>query len=127
MLITIHNTEEPFATLSVDKVTLPEEVFVEAANMVQGLKLSVKSGEKQRVYPLDKKTNISAMLQDGEVMLALALYDGTELVRKWQVDSIICKQAENNADAIPQIEELKKQIEVLKNALKELYKMVKGE
>lgn len=119
-----------------EKVVSTDErttVVVRASFRYDRFVLSVVSPNGKRNYDVCGEADITECLTTaGKVSMELIQYEGANVVKKWTVEPFIVKENETGVyKPVPQIEELREriesqneQIDLLKSAIRELYKLL---
>ena len=109
-----------------EPVMLPDTLTVRISSgyyQIDTLLISVKNGEKTgkfKVHKDDKLIDLKEFLFAGKIEMTVAMLVSGEPVKKWSVEPIIIKDAGIEAEAVPEIEEVKAELARTKKALAEL-------
>ena len=109
-----------------EPVILPDTLTVRILSgcyHIDTLIISVKNGEKTgkfKVHKDDKFIDLKEFLFAGKIEMTVAMLVSGEPVKKWSVEPIIIKDAGIEAEAVPEIEEVKAELARTKKALAEL-------
>lgn len=135
MKLTLNARLESVIRLEVSETVVPDDILV-TVNGGAGkhfiLRVSSPTGSKD--FNADKEVNISEMCRKtGTVQMTVLGYDGGVLFRKWRVEPLILRESDESIEAIPQVTEMEERLAqaeqtviTLKQALAELYNIVKG-
>ena len=126
MQATLNLTQQRVLRALDEPVILPDTLTVRISSgyyQIDTLLISVKNGEKSgkfKVHKDDKLIDLKEFLFAGKIEMTVAMLVAGEPVKKWSVEPIIIKDTGINAEAIPEIEELKAELARTKKALAEL-------
>ena len=114
-------------------VELPEDrvelLFNATAFSVGTLVLTVKSHETEKQYkispliPIDVSEHFTTA---GEVNAAVSLSVRGNVARTWQIEPFCVRKIPNGFEAIPEIIEMREELETVKKALSELVKIIEN-
>ena len=126
MQATLNLTAQRVLRLLNEPVILPDTLTVRISSgcyQIDTLLISVKNGEKAgkfKVHNDDKLIDLKEFLFAGKIEMTVAMLVSGEPAKKWSVEPIIIKDTGINAEAVPEIEELKAELARTKKALAEL-------
>ena len=126
MQATLNLTQQRVLRALDEPVILTDTLTVRISSgyyQIDTLLISVKNGEKSgkfKVHKDDKLIDLKEFLFAGKIEMTVAMLVAGEPVKKWSVEPIIIKDTGINAEAIPEIEELKAELARTKKALAEL-------
>ena len=126
MQATLNLTQQRVLRVLDEPVILPDTLTVRISSgcyQIDTLLISVKNGEKTgkfKVHKDDKLIDLKEFLFAGKIEMTVAMLVAGEPVKKWSVEPIIIKDTGINAEAVPEIEELKAELARTKKALAEL-------
>ena len=109
-----------------EPVILPDTLTVRISSgcyHIDTLIISVKNGKKAgkfKVHTDDTLIDLKEFLCAGKIEMTVAMLVAGEPVKKWSVEPIIIKDAGIEAEAVPEIEEVKAELARTKKALAEL-------
>lgn len=126
MQATLNLTPQRVLRVLNDPVILPDTLTVRISSgcyQIDTLLISVKNGEKTGKFKLhndDKLIDLKEFLFAGKIEMTVAMLVAGEPVKRWSVEPIIIKDTGIEAEAVPEIEELKAELARTKKALAEL-------
>lgn len=126
MQATLNLTQQRVLRVLDEPVILPDTLTVRISSgcyQIDTLLISVKNGEKTgkfKVHKDDKLIDLKEFLFAGKIEMTVAMLVSGEPVKRWSVEPIIIKDAGIEAEAVPEIEELKAELARTKKALAEL-------
>lgn len=113
-------------------VDLPTDVsvtFTSQALQLNTLLVTIVNGTKKNTYKLgseNRTIDLLPFLFEGAIQIDVDLISNGTRVHHWRVEDIIVRQIDNHTEIIPQIEllkqEMKKELDLLKSAIRELNK-----
>ena len=133
MQATLNLTQQRVLRVLDEPVILPDTLTVRISSgcyHIDTLIISVKNGEKTgkfKVHKDDKLIDLKEFLFAGKIEMTGAMIVAGEPVKKWSVEPIIIKDTGINAEAVPEIEELKAELAKTKKALAELTASVQND
>ena len=133
MEATLNLTAQRVIRLLDEPVILPDTLTVRISSgyyHIDALIISVKNGEKTgkfKVHKDDKLIDLKEFLFAGKIEMMVAMLVSGEPVKKWSVEPIIIKDAGIEAEAVPEIEEVKAELARTKKALAELTASVQND
>ena len=126
MQATLNLTAQRVLRLLDEPVILPDTLTVRISSgyyQIDTLLISVKNGEKAgkfKVHKDDKLIDLKEFLFAGKIEMTAEMIVAGEPVKRWSVEPIIIKDTGINAEAVPEIEEVKAELARTKKALAEL-------
>lgn len=111
------------------KILLPEEVSLEFRSDTYDLKnllVTIRKGNEERQYkPNGKPIDISDLCKTaGLVEIEASLIANLQPVKTWRVESLLLVEVKGGFEAIPEIEALREEINLVKSAIRDLAKVV---
>lgn len=109
---------------------LPDTLEIEFNSTVYRLNtlaITAKNGDATEKFKLTQKPykiELKDVLKAGRVELEISSLVLGEVVKSWRVPDIIIKEVEHTFEAIPEIEELKNEINTLKKAIADILKLI---
>lgn len=120
--VAMTDTNEPFV--------LPDVLNIEIVSPVYRLDtivLTAKNGDVKEQFKIKEKPFAIALkdtVKAGKIDLEISNVIQGEVVKSWRVPSIIIKEIEHRFEAIPEIEELKREIALVKQGIAEIMKLI---
>ncbi len=114
-----------------EAITLPEnELIISFSSdvyVISNLIVTARNGKReiQRKLNKDFSMDISSLLKEGEIDIEVSHLCGGNVVKGWRCEKIIVKRIKHHFEAVPEIENLKLEINTVKKGLAELYSLVK--
>lgn len=131
MKITLECKASSFVPLSVsagegDEVKIE---IVSSYELKKSGRVLVKNAEKSALYVIgDNTIDISSFCEKaGKVEIEVVNTVDGEIVRRWTVEPLLVKNIDGEFRPIPQITAMEAEIALLKSAIKEITKIIKGE
>lgn len=111
------------------KILLPEDVSLEFLSDTYDLKnllVTIRKGNEERQYkPKGKPIDISDLCKTaGLVEIEASLIANLQPVKTWRVESLLLVEVKGGFEAIPEIEVLREEINLVKSAIRDLVKVV---
>lgn len=109
---------------------MPDNLEIEIKSDVYRLNpiiVNVRNGNKTGQFKIteDKKFNLKEFLFAGKVEMQIEMYIGGECAKSWSIEPFLIKETEIQFEAIPEITEIKAEINKMKTALAEITKLIK--
>lgn len=111
-------------------ITLPEDkvelAFTKTHLSVGELVLSVMKGTKVKQYKVkDDPVDITEFFTEaGEVNACVSLTVRGEVARTWQIEAFCAKEIPNGIEVVPEVEKIKEDVAVIKQAITEIHKYI---
>lgn len=123
LLHTQYLTHNEIITLPEDKVELN---FTRTHLSIGELVLSVAKGTKVKQYKVgDTPVDITEFFTEaGEVNACLSLAVRGEVARTWQIEPFCAREIPSGIEVIPELEKLKEDITIIKQAISEIHKYI---
>lgn len=131
MTININLTSRSLAKIDERKIILPEnEVFIHFTSSLYSLGtlvVTVKNSEFKKQYKTTgEPIDISVLCtRAGTVEIEVSMVINCEPVKTWRIEPLILCEINHKFEAIPEIEQLKLEINNVKAAIKEVAYLVK--
>lgn len=129
MKITL-NTGSLATTDLKEPFVLPDTFEIEIVSPIYKLDtlvLSARNGQAREQVKLSQKpfkTVLKDTIRGGRLELEISNVVAGEITKTWRIPDVILKEVEHTFEAIPEIEELKREISTIKKGMAEILKLI---
>lgn len=124
----LSNLQEPILLPETLEVTFISQVY-KMANLV--LLITAKNGDIKKQYKASDKNNytidLTELLTIGAIDLEISACVKGQAVKNWRVPSFFVKEIEHKFELIPEIEELKKALNLQASAIQDIMKIIENQ
>lgn len=124
----LSNLQEPILLPETLEVEFISQVY-KMANLV--LLITAKNGDMKKQYKASDKNNytidLTELLTIGAIELEISACVKGQAVKNWRVPSFFVKEIEHKFELIPEIEELKKALNLQAKSIQEIMKIIENQ